>query len=194
MPNIAERVARLSPNQLAVLQGTVARTIPRWPGGGRRLIAYVVRSPYDPSVAALSERELRAYLQQYLPDPMIPSRFVMLEQLPLTSTGKIDRRALPPPDAPAATPPRAFTEPATAVEKRLAAIWVEVLGTARVGLHENFFELSGHSLLAAQVVARAREAFAIDLPMQAIFERPTVAALAELIEQTGGTPRDEIFL
>nr|QEO74619.1 AMP-dependent synthetase and ligase [uncultured bacterium] len=126
-----------------------------------------------------SADELRSHLQAHLPGHMIPSAFVFLEALPLTPNGKLDRRALPEPErvvAAASVPPR------TSTEKALADIWCEVLGLAEVGAFDGFFELGGHSLLATQVVARAREAFEVELPLRAIFEAPTVAGLAERVE------------
>ena len=123
-----------------------------------------------------------------LPQYMVPSAFVLLESLPLTSSGKLDRRALPEPVLPVReeTP---LDLPRTPTEERLAAIWCDVLGLERVGIHDNFFELGGHSLLATRVVARTREAVGADLPLRAMFEQPTVAGIAARLEAgTGGRP------
>ena len=172
-------------------------TSPKWPGGGRQLVAYIVLSGAD----APSPRDLRSFLQHYLPDPMIPARFVTLDRLPLTSTGKVDRRRLP--DVPSSAPPapQMDSEPRTSVARRLASIWSSVLSTSRVGVDENFFELGGHSLLAVQVIARAREAFAISLPLHELFEHPTLDGFARRVEaaiaREHGEPsgaRDEIVL
>jgi acyl carrier protein len=109
---------------------------------------------------------------------MAPSAFVFLDALPLNPNGKIDRKALPPPDGSMPELEEAFIAPRTPVEKTVAEIWAEVLGVGRVGIHDNFFELGGHSLLATQVVSRIRAAFSVELPLRRLFETPTVAGLA----------------
>ena len=143
--------------------------------GERRLAAYVVAPGGEPSVL-----ELRAFLARTLPDYMLPESVVVLAALPLTSNGKVDRRALPEPELPAR--PLASVPPRTPAEEVIANVWSEVLGIQRVGIHENFFEVGGHSLLATRVISRLREAFAIDLPVRRMFEAPTVAGLAEHVE------------
>ncbi|GIV97579.1 MAG: hypothetical protein KatS3mg057_2236 [Herpetosiphonaceae bacterium] len=145
-------------------------------GQDKRIVAYVV--PMRPT----SADELVDALRQRLPDYMIPTAFVLLDAFPLTSNGKIDRRALPAPDGSQLS--RQYVAPRTATEQHLAAIWAEVLHTDRIGLYDNFFSLGGHSLLATQVIARIRDAFGADLPLRALFELPTVAALAQQIEAT----------
>ena len=145
--------------------------------GEKRLVAYVVVADGH---AAIGQEALDAFLRAQLPVYMIPTAFVVLDALPLTPNGKIDRRALPEPDD--SLPASGFEPPATATEAALAAIWGEVLRRPRVGRHDNFFLLGGHSLLATQIVSRVRKAFDFDLPIRALFERPTVAALAETIE------------
>ncbi|HEX2187552.1 MAG TPA: non-ribosomal peptide synthetase, partial [Longimicrobiaceae bacterium] len=118
---------------------------------------------------------LREWLRARLPEYMVPSALVALDALPLTANGKLDRRALPAPEAPAgpaAVPPR------DDVEAVVAAIWSEVLETGPVGVLDSFFDLGGHSLLATQVVSRVREALQVDVPLRVLFEEPTVAALA----------------
>ncbi|HLL45145.1 MAG TPA: amino acid adenylation domain-containing protein, partial [Longimicrobiaceae bacterium] len=151
--------------------------------GDRRLVAYVVATEGASAAAA----ELRAHLRERLPEHMVPGVFVALEQLPLTGSGKIDRRALP---APEHGPVGAYLAPRTAAEEVLADIWAEVLGTTRVGVEDSFFELGGHSLLAIRVVSRVRQAFGTELPLRALFQMPTVAALADHVEALGraGTP------
>ena len=127
--------------------------------------------------------QLRSCAEEKLPDYMVPSAFVVLDSLPLTAHGKIDRRALP---APTSTRPElaaAYTAPRSPHEEILASIWSEVLGLERVGAHDNFFALGGHSLLATQVVSRLRAAFGIDLPLRNLFEAPTVAGLAEEVDR-----------
>jgi acyl carrier protein len=131
--------------------------------------------------------ELRRHLAERLPDYMIPAAFVPLDALPLTLSGKIDRRALPPPEhaGDAAGADRDHIEPRTPVEARLAALWQELLGVRDIGVRENFFAIGGHSLLAVQLVSRIRDAFEVELPLRALFETPeaaTVARLAEYVE------------
>jgi hypothetical protein len=126
--------------------------------GGARLVGYVTTTPEPPFDAAA----LRQALAQTLPEYLVPAVIVRLEQLPLSPSGKVDRRALPAPEVEAQRT-QAYAEPTTATEQQLAAIWAQVLGLARVGRHDNFFELGGHSLLATQVIARVRIAFSIDL-------------------------------
>jgi amino acid adenylation domain-containing protein len=113
---------------------------------------------------------------------MLPAAFVGLEALPLTPSGKVDRRALPAPADTRAELQAAFTPPRTAVEEELARIWAEVLGRQGLGIHDDFFELGGHSLLATQVMARLRDVFDVDLPLRILFETPTIAGLAHRIE------------
>jgi amino acid adenylation domain-containing protein len=154
------------------------------PSGGKRLAAYIVLSQHQ---AMLSMRELRSYLQAKLPEYMIPSVFVPLETLPLTPSGKINRRALPTPDLTLwPTQQKAYRAPRTPIEEVLASIWAAVLGLDQVGMDDNFFELGGHSLLATQLVARVREAFQIALPLRSLFEMPTVATLAASIAERKG--------
>ncbi|HWK90187.1 MAG TPA: amino acid adenylation domain-containing protein, partial [Longimicrobium sp.] len=143
----------------------------RGEGADRRLVAYVVPG----GSARTGTAELRAHLAERLPEYMVPSAWVTLEAMPLTPSGKVDRRALPEPDPAAAAAGR--VPPRTPAEEVVAGIWERVLG-ARPGVHDNFFDLGGHSLRATQVVSRLRQAFGIDLPLRALFEEPTVAGLA----------------
>ena len=136
---------------------------------------------------------LRTYLQEKLPDYMVPAAFVMLESLPLTPNGKVDRRALPAPELLRPQTDEAFVGPRTPVEEALARIWVEVLGIDQVGVHDNFFtELGGHSLLATQLISRVRNTFQIELPLRHIFEAPTVAKFALVIEDALLTEIEEL--
>ena len=149
---------------------------------GPRLVAYVVGDGIGIDMA-----RLRARLRQSLPDYMMPAAIVPLAALPLTPSGKIDVQALPPPDDTVGTP---SSLPRTPAEEQLAEIWRSVLGVDRpIDINENFFTLGGHSLLIMRVLARVRELFEIDLPVRVMFECPTVAELAERIEQIGSRDR-----
>lgn len=144
----------------------------------QRLVAYVVPSRAQaPSVA-----ELRVFLRNKLPEQMVPSAFILLNELPRTPHGKLDRRALPVPEPSRPELETNYVYPRTPVEEILAGIWAGLLKVEKVGIHDNFFELGGHSLLATQVVSRVREAFQLDLPVRGLFEAPTVAELALRIE------------
>jgi len=148
-------------------------------GGTRRLVAYVVSSDGAP----FSASDMRAFLKRSLPDFMVPSLFVPLDRLPLTPSGKVDRKALPTPGATRPELERAFVPPRTEAEARLAEIWAKELKVERVGIRDNFFELGGHSLLAAQVISRVRDSFGFELPLRALFESPTLEALAKVVEE-----------
>ena len=121
-----------------------------------------------------------------LPDYMVPSHWLLLDALPLTSNGKLDRKALPPPDVHAWQRP--YSAPQGELETRLAAIWASVLGVEQVGRHDNFFELGGHSLLAAQANARVELELGVELALRALFEAPHLQAYAELAQAQ--TPAD----
>jgi amino acid adenylation domain-containing protein len=125
---------------------------------------------------------LRNYLKGKLPDHMMPNAFVLLDAMPLTPNGKIDRCALSTPDQTQEQQGKDFVAPSTPTEKSVAAIWQEVLGISQIGIQDNFFELGGHSLLSFQIISRVCEAFSIDLPISTLFESPTVAALSQEIE------------
>jgi amino acid adenylation domain-containing protein len=146
--------------------------------GERRLVAYVVvRQPN-----AASPAELREYLARRLPEYMLPAAWVVLDQLPLTPNGKLDRGALPDPDAAERATNAVHVAPRTEVERTLARIWSEVLGTTDIGIHDNFFSLGGHSLMAARVIAASRDSLRIDLPLRDLFEFPTLYGLAKRVE------------
>jgi amino acid adenylation domain-containing protein len=148
------------------------------PNLNERLVAYVV--PNQPPMPSVTE--LHSYLRQKLPEYMIPSMFVTLDAIPLTPNGKVDRNALPPPNGARPQLVDEFVAPRTPVEELLAGIWAEVLRRDRVGVHDNFFHLGGHSLVAARVISRIRNAFQIELPLRRIFETPTIADLARAVE------------
>ncbi|WP_086691624.1 amino acid adenylation domain-containing protein [Nostoc sp. T09] len=148
--------------------------------GEKRLVAYLV--PKDESLlenAKLSD--WRSFLTEKLPDYMVPSSFVILPTLPLTSNGKVNRQELPAPEE----VQRQINGkmPRTPVEEVIAGIWSQILNLEQVGIDDNFFELGGHSLLATQIASKIREALQVDLPLRSLFELPTVAALAEHIEK-----------
>jgi len=147
--------------------------------GDERLAAYLVTSPEHPPAIA----DLRHCLREKLPSHMIPSAFVVLDRLPLTPNGKVDRRKLPKPENRHPGLATSFVSPRTELEKAIAKIWQELLRVEKVGLHDNFFDLGGHSLLMTQVISRVREAFQVELPIRTFFESPTVAALGRVIEE-----------
>lgn len=148
--------------------------------GREHLVAYLVADPE----AATSQGELRRFLQRKLPDQMLPSAFVRLNRLPLTPNGKVDRAALPVPDTSRDRNDSAYVAPRNPVEQVLAAIWLKVLGTERVGVWDDFFELGGHSLSAIQITSHIRNTLQVELPLRRLFENPTVAGLAELMRQS----------
>ncbi|HEX5876035.1 MAG TPA: amino acid adenylation domain-containing protein, partial [Pyrinomonadaceae bacterium] len=127
--------------------------------------------------------QLRSFLKARLPEHMVPASFVFLDELPLLPNGKIDRRALPAPEAARPDLPHAFVAPRTPVERPLAGVWSDLLGLPQIGIHDNFFDLGGHSLLATQLISRVRELFQVELPLREVFQQPTIAALAVAIEQ-----------
>lgn len=128
---------------------------------------------------------LRADLRERLPEYMVPAHFVALAALPLTPNGKLDRKALPAPDVSAADSGRPRVAPRTPTESRIAAIWADALAVASPGVHDDFFDSGGHSLKAAQIVTRLRSAFGIDIAMRHLFEQPTIAGLAQVVDMLG---------
>lgn len=186
------------------------------PSGGQRLVAYVVpasnrmkrptdaadliplpsgRSRLDSGDVRPAQSlipQLRRHLEETLPEYMIPGVFTILERLPLSHTGKLDRRALPVPEIGRATLDEAYTAPRTAAEEALCEMWSTLLGNQQIGVNDDFFELGGHSLLAIQVLSRIRQVFQVDLPMTALFEHTTVATLASLIAEMLTTEIDAI--
>jgi len=146
--------------------------------GDKRLVAYVVLKVEQSATVP----ELRQFLGNQLPSYMIPNAFVLLESLPLTSNGKIDRRALPKPDLDS-TQLEKFVAPRSPIEEMLAQIWTQVLKIEQVGIHDNFFELGGHSLLATQLVSRIRNLFKVELPLRELFTNATVAQLGRSLQQ-----------
>ena len=163
----------------------LSRTDPAGPADsdrseGARLVAYVVPGEPVPGTGSLDEGDLREGLRRRLPEYMVPSAFVFLDAMPLTPNGKLDRRALPDP-GPSETAAALAPSARTPIEEMVIGVWSEVLGHPRVGAHESFFDLGGHSLLAIQVISRVRALLGVEVPLRAIFEKPTPALFAESV-------------
>ncbi|WP_064746518.1 non-ribosomal peptide synthetase [Lysobacter antibioticus] len=141
--------------------------------GDKRLVAYVTADGTAPTPDAL-----RDHLKAALPDYMVPSAFVILEQFPLTPNGKVDRRALPMPEDVASNDDDAGGEPRTPEEQTLVELWQQLLNVRRVRVRDNFFDLGGHSLLATRLLARIDQSFGVELPLRTLFEAPTLEQLA----------------
>jgi len=137
----------------------------------------------DTPGAAASAQSIRAFAERRLPSWMMPANFVMLQKLPLTANGKIDRAALPDPQCAAAAQRTRYVEPAGATEKKLTQIWSEILKRQPIGVEDNFFESGGHSLLAIQLVLAIQSAFDIKLPLGIVFQSPTPRSMAAAIEE-----------
>jgi acyl carrier protein len=148
----------------------------------KRLTAYVVQENHD-SEPVIADA-LRSYLKVHLPEYMIPSAFVFLPALPLTANGKVNRRALPAPTQEASGMYAQYTGPETSLQEVISGIWEDLLGVERVGIHDNFFDLGGHSLLIAQMLARIQEAFQVELPLRRVFEDPTISGVGEILLET----------
>jgi acyl carrier protein len=145
--------------------------------GDKRLIAYLVmESGAEPALV-----DLRAFLKTKLPEYMVPATFMVLEKLPVSPNGKLNRSALPLPDDARPELAREFVSPSTPVEQAVAEIFSEVLEVRTVGLNDDFFELGGHSLLAARVVTRLRDRFQVEVTPRLVFESPSVREMAERI-------------
>jgi len=158
-------------------------------GTGKQLAAYIV-----PKESAPATSELRAYLKAKLPDYMVPSAFAIRNCLPLTPNGKVDRKALASLAADDFESAPVYIAPRTAAEEIIGRTWAEILGRKRIGIHDNFFDLGGHSLKATQVVSRLRKAFRSEIPLRHMFEFPTIAELANAIsgseDQQTTNPKD----
>lgn len=149
--------------------------------GEKSLVAYAAASPES----ALKKSELRAFLKAKLPEYMLPSAFVILDELPLHPNGKLNRKALPAPDFRAEE--ANFAAPRTPVERQVAQIWIELLKVEPIGVNDNFFDLGGHSLLATQVVSRTRSLHRRELTLREFFNAPTIAGLSALLENSDET-------
>ncbi len=147
--------------------------------GAKRLLAYVVTD----GASSPNASELRTLVLNQLPDYMLPSAFIKVDELPITANGKLDRDALPRADASNTLQEDEFVAPRTPLEERVTAIIASLLGLERVGVNENFFLIGGHSLLGTQLIARVRDAFGVDLSLRTIFDSPAPAQLAKEIEK-----------
>jgi amino acid adenylation domain-containing protein len=156
--------------------------------GDKRLLGYVV------AMSNVTGEQLRDYLKQEVPDYMVPQAIAVLAKFPLTANGKIDRQALPEPQAAAAQ--RAYVVPRNATEQQIAEIWAEVLrrDLSSISIEDNFFDLGGHSLMATQVVSRIRERFALEISMRVMFDQPTIARLAEALTQAQEASDDDLSI
>ncbi|HEX8186018.1 MAG TPA: phosphopantetheine-binding protein [Blastocatellia bacterium] len=189
MSDLYQSIAALSPAKRALLAARLNAVINRAPAraqasGTKRLVAYMVAKNIDPP----SSKELRGFLAQKLPEYMVPASYVFLEALPLTSSGKIDRRALPLPALTASESDEEFVAPRDDAEEVMAGIWAEVLGLEQVGVESNFFEMGGHSLTASQVIYRVRDLFQVELPVRSLFESPTVAGICKVLIASEARP------
>ena len=167
----------------AQIQQAAVIVVPDVASGGQQLVAYVVVVPGAQS----SREELRSFLSQQLPAPMIPSWFEYLPALPLTPNGKLDRRALPIPDFTTRQTKAGFVAPRTDLEKTLADIFGEVINVRPIGADDNFFDLGGHSLLTTRVLARVSRRFGKQIPLGQFYDAPTIAALAAALESNGSS-------
>jgi amino acid adenylation domain-containing protein len=158
---------------------------------GNHIVAYLrIDEDSAPSLA-----EIRAFIRMKLPEYMLPSAMVILDEFPLTRNGKLDRKALPAPDAARTELGHSYSPPRTPLEEKLVSIWREILGISNIGILDNFFELGGHSLSAMQLVSRVRDAFQVELPLRTLFQNPTPVGLATAVVQYQAelTERDEII-
>ena len=165
-------------------QSSEALYFPFEPDAAEKSLSDYMNHPLRGKQARQFGPQLRSFLKARLPEHMVPASFVILDELPLLPNGKIDRRALPAPEAVRPDLPHAFVAPRTPVERSLAGVWSDLLGLPQVGIHDNFFDLGGHSLLTTQLISRVRELFQVELPLRQVFQHPTIAALAVAIEQT----------
>jgi amino acid adenylation domain-containing protein len=145
----------------------------------KRLLAYVTLF----SNTVVTHSELQQFLQQSVPDYMVPSAFVRVDAFPLKHSGKIDRNELPVADPDNTIGDQVYVAPRNPVEKRVAEILAELLGVGQVSVHDNFFFLGGHSLLGTQLIARVRDSFGVELPLRTVFDSPTAAEISAVIEQ-----------
>jgi hypothetical protein len=153
--------------------------------GDKRLVAYAATPPPAPTAA-----ELRSFLQSRLPDYMLPAAIVVLDKLPLTRNGKIDRRALPASGQPQTD--EEFIPPRTKLERTVAGMWQELLRVEKVGLHDNFFEMGGHSLMLVQLHYQLQAALERDVPITTLFQYPTISALTKHLTASPVIPQRKL--
>ena len=172
--------------------GEIESVLARHPGVAECVVNAVVNEEAEKFLAAyvvaaegqrLESAELRTYLREKLPEYMVPASFVMMDALPLTANGKVNRQALPAPGKTAELKGASFVGPRTATEKTLTEIWSRTLHLDRIGVADNFFELGGNSLTATRVMSRVRTLLKVELPLRALFESPTVGEFAKLVEK-----------
>ncbi len=191
---------RIEPNEIIAVLDThpaiQTSVVMAWQDGtnNQRLVAYLL---VNHGHARPTAAHLRDLLRSRLPDYMVPAIFVELPDLPLTSNGKIDRKALPCPDASNTLPDENYLSPRTMLEEKLSALVAHLLGVTRVGVNDNLFLIGGHSLFGTQLIARIRDGFGVELPLRSVFECPTPALLAREIERLmvariGAMSEDEI--
>ena len=165
--------------------GIALRTASAWPAlpDASRDLA---NNPIEAKLGSLVVPQLRQFLRRQLPEAMVPSAFVLMDELPLTPNGKINRAVLP--DPPASRPDLEieWSPPTTPAEAAIATLWGDLLGVEGVGVHDNFFDLGGHSLLGMQLVARLRDLFRVEIPVRMLFDHPTITGLAFAIRELGG--------
>jgi amino acid adenylation domain-containing protein len=160
--------------------------------GDTRLVGYIVPTAGAAGAAsAPGADELRSFLKRHLPEYMVVSAFVTLDQLPLTANGKLDRQALPVPDAIRPALQVAYVSPRTPVEEQIAQIWSQVLSVDRIGVHDHFFDLGGHSVLAIRLASLVREQFGVQISLRELFEAPTIAELSTVIAQHQAKQTDD---
>lgn len=189
---LGEVEARLSDHPAVRETAVLALETPRGGSAQRQLVAYVVTEPpgsgppeaADGRASVVAGDDLRRFLAEILPDYMVPTTFVPLAALPLTPHGKLDRAALPVPDAHQRGTHTDLVPPATEIEQQLAGIWAELLDVDAVGRHDDFFALGGHSLLATRLASRVRDAWDVDLPLRVVFESSRLDRLARAIDES----------
>jgi amino acid adenylation domain-containing protein len=155
--------------------------------GNKRLVAYLVADEH----AAPAAGDIRKFIRERLPDYMVPSAFMMLDAMPLTPNGKINRNALPAPDQSYEASQENFVEASSPLEKLLAELWGEVLGRDCVGINDNFFEMGGHSIMATQLVYKIQQLLPVEISLRSIFEAPTIAELSKVIALSSNESNDE---
>jgi len=174
---------RIEPDEIASVlnrhpQVVSSAVIARSDSGEKRLVAYIVAT----EGAELCDRDLREVLNRQLPDYMVPSNFVLMGRIPITPNGKLDKAALPPPTEQNQVRRDNYVGPRNEFEEIVEAMIAPILGLQRVSIHDNFFLLGGHSLMGAQLIAKVRDTFDVELVLRNVFECPTVAKLAGKVE------------